>query len=169
MASDASLDGDNPMLGGATDANLHFIETGPTWKSKLPPFNILVHSPSKRTSPLSGSFTIYCVTSLFSAPEDSMDDGDELPTSPTRITVYRRFSHFVFLHTVLSRRLPGIVLPPLPEKQYSGRFSEDFIEARRNDLQRYLDRLVRHPIARYAEVVTFFLGCESDSVRLFQC
>lgn len=82
-----------------------------------------------------------------------------------RITVHRRFSHFVVLHTALTRRLPGIALPPLPEKQYAGRFNSDFVEARRGDLERYLSRIVRHPIARYAEVLTFFLGCESDLVR----
>ena len=53
----------------------------------------------------------------------------------------------------------------LPEKQYAGRFSEDFVEARRGDLERYLNKIVRHPVVRYAEVLTFFLGCESDSVR----
>jgi sorting nexin-9/18/33 len=78
------------------------------------------------------------------------------PLSPTRVTVYRRFSHFVILHTALIRRLPGIVLPPLPEKQYAGRFSNEFVEARRGDLERYIGRVVRHPVARYTEILTFF-------------
>ena len=64
----------------------------------------------------------------------------------------RRFSHFVVLHTALTRRLPGIVLPPLPEKQYAGRFNDDFVEARRRDLERYLAMIVRHLVARYAEI-----------------
>ena len=68
------------------------------------------------------------------------------------------------LHAALSRRLPGIALPPLPEKQYAGRFSDDFVEARRGDLERYLNKIVRHPVIRYAEIVIFFLECESDSV-----
>ncbi|KAJ7064910.1 hypothetical protein C8F01DRAFT_1128718 [Mycena amicta] len=143
---------------GLGEADHHFVDAGHNWKAKLPPFRVLVHSPSKRTSTLSGSFTIYSVTSLFHAPTD-----DDTPGSPTRITVHRRFSHFVILHTALTRRLPGIALPPLPEKQYAGRFSEDFVEARRGDLERYISRIVRHPVARYAEVVTFFLGCENDA------
>lgn len=97
-------------------------------------------------------------------PPDTSDDLTP-PSSPVRITVHRRFSHFVVLHTALTRRLPGIALPPLPEKQYAGRFNDDFVEARRGDLERYLSRVVRHPLARYAEVLTFFLGCESDTVR----
>ncbi|KAI0066806.1 hypothetical protein BV25DRAFT_1819910 [Artomyces pyxidatus] len=148
-----------------SEADRHFVDAGPSWRSKVPPFRILVHSPSKRTSTLSGSYTVYTVTSLFHLP--SSDDESELDSvdpsdSPSRITVHRRFSHFVVLHTALTRRLPGIALPPLPEKQYAGRFNDDFVEARRGDLERYLAKIVRHPVARYAEILTFFLGCESD-------
>lgn len=160
---------------GAGEADRHYVDVGPIWKTKLPPFRVLIHSPSKRASTISGAYTVYSVTSLFNPSQDgvgsdldSEHDGEFLtPLSPTRITVHRRFSHFVMLHTALSRRLPGIVLPPLPEKQYAGRFSHDFVEARRGDLERYIDRIVRHPVARYAEVVMFFLGCESDLVSFF--
>ncbi|KAJ7598847.1 hypothetical protein C8J56DRAFT_915178 [Mycena floridula] len=144
---------------GLDEADKHFVDSNHSWKEKLPPFRVMVHSPSKRTSTLSGGFTIYNVTSLFYNPPEP--ESYE-PVSPTRITVQRRYSHFVILHTALTRRLPGIALPPLPEKQYAGRFSEDFVEARRGDLERYLSKVVRHPVARYAEVVTFFLSCESD-------
>ncbi len=148
-------------VNGQGDADRHFVDATHAWKEKLPPFRVLVHSPSKRTSSLSGAFTIYNVTSLFNAPPT---DPDSPPGSPTRITVQRRYSQFVILHTALTRRLPGIALPPLPEKQYAGRFSEDFVEARRGDLERYIGRVVRHPVARYAEIVTIFLSCESDIV-----
>lgn len=164
------------VVGG--EAERHYVEAGPAWRPKVPPFRILVHSPSKRNSGLSGAYTMFSVTSLFDAPSysdedaeypDDQDDGADshMPGSPVRITVHRRFSHFVVLHTALTRRLPGIALPPLPEKQYAGRFSADFVEARRGDLERYLSRVVRHPIARYAEVLTFFLGCESDLVCVY--
>lgn len=153
-------------------ADCHNVDAGPSWRAKTPPFNVLVHSPSKRSSVLSGAYTMYNVTSVFPSISSTdwvqvPDPEDRHPSSPTpttRITVMRRFSHFVMLHTALSRRLPGIALPPLPEKQYAGRFSEDFIEARRGDLERYLNKIVRHPVVRYAEIVVFFLGCENDSV-----
>ncbi|KAF9269127.1 PX-domain-containing protein [Marasmius fiardii PR-910] len=147
---------------GLGEADRHFVDGGHAWKSKLPLFRVLVHSPSKRASVLSGAYTVYNVTSLFHATPTSDSEMDP-PGSPTRITVQRRFSQFVVLHTALTRRLPGIALPPLPEKQYAGRFSEDFVEARRGDLERYINKVVRHPVARYAEVVTFFLGCENDT------
>ena len=166
---------DQDLRLGVGEADFHYVDAGPSWRAKTPPFNVLVHSPSKRSSVLSGAYTIYNVTSIFSSVSSTdwvevADPDDRHPPSPTsssstsRITVIRRFSHFVMLHTALSRRLPGIALPPLPEKQYAGRFSDDFVEARRGDLERYLNKIVRHPVVRYAEIVIFFLGCESDSV-----
>lgn len=163
------------VLGHLAEAERHYVEAGPSWRAKVPPFHVLVHSPNKRTSTLSGAFTVYAVTSVFGvlshsrSSSDASDPGadedqDEEPPEPMRITVHRRFSHFVALHTALTRLLPGIALPPLPEKQYAGRFSDDFVEARRGDLERYINRVARHPVARYAEVLTFFLGCESDVV-----
>jgi sorting nexin-9/18/33 len=171
-------DDDEPVRGsqaGATDsthsseADKHFVDAGPSWRQKVPPFRVLVHSPSKRASTLSGAYVVYSVSSLFHAPTSEPSDAesaDSVSSSPntSRITVPRRFSHFAVLHTALTRRLPGIALPPLPEKQYSGRFSDDFVEARRGDLERYLARIVRHPVARYAEALTFFLSCESEQV-----
>jgi sorting nexin-9/18/33 len=172
---------------GLGEADSHLVDAGPAgprWHAKTPAFSMLVHSPSKRTSGITGAYTMYSVTSLFPAPLNQavadwvqVDDPDDVhPPSPNpngetgiRITVQRRFSQFVMLHTVLSRRLPGIVLPPLPEKQYAGRFSEDFVEARRGDLERYLNKIVRHSVVRYAEILTFFLGCESDSVSTIFC
>lgn len=163
-------DGERVRTAAVKEADRHFVEAGPAWKPKLPEFKILVHSPSKRSSTL-GAYTIYNLTSIFTpdrAHYDSIsNDSEEDEPPPTTITVHRRFSHFVFLHTALTKRLPGIALPPLPEKQYAGRFSDEFVEARRGDLERYMNRIVRHPVARYAEVVTFFLSCESDVVSRY--
>jgi sorting nexin-9/18/33 len=163
-SSTSSAHEDDGFNDGVGEADRHFVDTGPAWRSKVPSFKIMIHSPSKRSSMLSGAYTVYSVTSIFGPDNQDYNYPDIPLPSPVRITVYRRFSHFVALHTALSRRLPGIALPPLPEKQYAGRFNDDFVEARRGDLQRYLSRVVRHPVARYAEVLTFFLGCESDAV-----
>jgi sorting nexin-9/18/33 len=174
--SEADDDENGIRKQGLREAERHFIDVGPAWQTKLPPFRVLVHSPSKRTSTLSGAYTVYSVTSLFhpTSPNESIPDLETehesiSPSSPASITVHRRFSHFVVMHTALSRRLPGIALPPLPEKQYAGRFSNNFVEARRGDLERYINRIVRHPVARYAEILIFFLGCESDLVCPFPC
>jgi len=177
-ASDDEEQGPRTSFAGPSDAphsseaDKHFVDAGPSWRQKVPPFRVLVHSPSKRTSTLSGAYIVYSVSSLFHVPaHESSDDAESansVDSSPntSRITVHRRFSHFSVLHTALTRRLPGIALPPLPEKQYSGRFSDDFVEARRGDLERYLAKIVRHPVARYAEILTFFLSCESEQVSI---
>ncbi|KAF8597785.1 hypothetical protein BDV93DRAFT_479145 [Ceratobasidium sp. AG-I] len=166
--SDATMDGSDLDASRITEADKHYVESGPSWKTKSPPFRVLVHSPSKCSS-VTGAYTLYSVTSLFQTEEEDNAQKPAVPylrpefsESSTRITVLRRFSHFAFLHTALSRKLPGIALPPLPAKQYAGRFQGEFVEARRNDLERWLARVVRHPVARYSEVLTFFLGCESD-------
>ncbi|KAG8903855.1 hypothetical protein FRC01_008958 [Tulasnella sp. 417] len=189
----------------------HYVEMPPAWRSKTAPFKVLIHSPSKHTNPLTGSYTMYCVTSLFQAhspmhsrfssassnvnigeSSSSMtlgpsissrtvtqanafdipgkqvgsplyDKFDEESANTVHVTVHRRFSHFVFLQTALSRRLPGIALPPLPDKQYAGRFNDEFVEARRGDLEKWLSRVVRHPLARNTEVVVFFLSCDNET------
>ncbi|KAG2059654.1 hypothetical protein BDR06DRAFT_979790 [Suillus hirtellus] len=164
ISTEDSINDDNRLSRlGLGEADRHYVDAGPAWQSKVPKFRVLVHSPSKRTSGLSGAYTMYSVTSLFSSATDESYDPCIPPISPTRITVQRRFSHFIVLHTSLTRRLPGIALPPLPEKQYAGRFSADFVEARRGELERYIGCIVKHPVARYAEVVTSFLGCENDA------
>ena len=101
-------------------------------------------------------------------PSYSSTSSSTPPTTSSRtksITVFRRFSHFVLLHTLLSQQLPAIALPPLPSKSYAGRFSTDFVEARRKELQRYLKGLVRHPVVRGVEVMMWWLSCESEYVR----
>ena len=148
-----------------TDSTLdcHFVDPGPSWRSKVPPFQVLVHSPYKYTPAFSSSFTLYQITSIFSSIISGTHMQEELESSE-RVTVHRRFSHFVSLHSALIRTLPGIALPALPGKQYTGRFSDSFVEARRADLERYLSRLIRHPVVRYAAIVMKFLSCESESV-----
>src|SRR5688572_17724428 len=61
-----------------------------------------------------------------------------------------------------SPRSFGLAQPsPLP---LQGRFSEDFIERRRRALERFTNRLARHPVVRYSNLLTHFLSCTDDSV-----
>ncbi|CAG8741749.1 15818_t:CDS:2, partial [Dentiscutata heterogama] len=68
-----------------------------------------------------------------------------------------------WLYNRLVNKFGAFVLPPLPEKQYSGRFNEEFIEKRRRALERFINRLARHPIIRYSEILTHFLSCNDDT------
>ncbi|EPQ26497.1 uncharacterized protein PFL1_05819 [Pseudozyma flocculosa PF-1] len=83
------------------------------------------------------------------------------PPGPS-LTVFRRFTQFAWLYQTLTKHFPALVIPPLPEKQYSGRFAAEFIETRRADLELWLGRIVRHPVLRYTEAVLFFLSCDDE-------
>jgi len=69
----------------------------------------------------------------------------------------RRYKHFAWFHQVLSEKYRDIALPCLPEKQFSGRFEEQFMNARRRFLELYLNDLLHHPIIGRSEFLTFFL------------
>ncbi|KAF9072234.1 hypothetical protein BDP27DRAFT_1418154 [Rhodocollybia butyracea] len=114
------------------ETDRHLVDAGHTWKSKLPLFKVIVHWPSI----FSGAYTVYNVTSLFNAPHSNSSSP---PPSPTRITVQRRFSQSVILPTALSHRL--VVVALVPGKQYARRFNDDFVEARRGDLERQASNL----------------------------
>lgn len=63
--------------------------------------------------------------------------------------VRRRFSEFKTLRAVLARTAPRVVLPPLPESSlltYSQRFGAEFVEARRQALERFLGAVAGHPL-----------------------
>ncbi|CAG8826761.1 16259_t:CDS:2, partial [Dentiscutata erythropus] len=79
-----------------------------------------------------------------------------------QVTVERRFSQFEWLYNRLVVKFGALVLPPLPEKQYTGRFNEEFIEKRRSALERFINRLARHPVIRYSDILTHFLSCNDD-------
>lgn len=77
-------------------------------------------------------------------------------------SVRRRFQDFVWLYNVLYTHYPACFVPPLPDKhrmEYvkGDRFSSEFIERRRVSLQRYLQRIARHPILQRSEFFIMFL------------
>ncbi|CAM9663012.1 unnamed protein product, partial [Phaeothamnion confervicola] len=62
----------------------------------------------------------------------------------SQFSVIRRYKDFVWLHERLGEEFPGIIMPPLPEKMVMGRFDTEFIEKRRKELERFLNRLATH-------------------------
>ncbi|WWD16506.1 sorting nexin-4 [Kwoniella shandongensis] len=78
------------------------------------------------------------------------------------VTVRRRFQDFVFLREHLVKNFPACVVPPIPDKhrlEYikGDRFSPEFVERRRLDLQRFADRIARHPTLQRSQLVNDFL------------
>jgi len=78
-------------------------------------------------------------------------------------TVERRFKHFDWLHERLTQKFTFLVLPPLPEKVLVGSTEEKFVEKRRKSLERYINRIARHPVVRGTEVLHHFLTVSSES------
>ncbi|GAC94076.1 hypothetical protein PHSY_001645 [Pseudozyma hubeiensis SY62] len=162
----------------AADPNHHFViagSAGPKWMSKSGPFLVQVHHPEKRTK-LNGmqEYTIYHVTStypLYDEPDAVVENQSCIPYDPlggpyppgAQVTVRRRFTQFEWLYQTLAKHYSALFIPPVPEKQYSGRFASDFIETRRADLEMWMSRLVRHPVLRYSETLRFFLSCDDEA------
>lgn len=78
-----------------------------------------------------------------------------------KFSVRRRFSDFAWLHERLESN-SGAIVCPLPEKHrleyFTGdRFSSEFLERRRQALQRFLRRIVRHPVLQTMQDLKMFL------------
>lgn len=154
---------------------------GPTWKS--PGFGIYVeiHTPEVQVDERGReyiAFVVHASYTFFSEreqqddiglSEDPIADPTQRPASPTYMSsVYRRYNHFKWLSSHLSRVYPFFVLslPPLPSANHvagkAQRFEASFVEKRRRELQAWLVGVVRHPILRTDEAVRFFLETEHD-------
>lgn len=117
----------------------------------IPPANqytVLVTAP-KKESKLKGlkSFIAYQLTPSFN-----------------NIQVSRRYKHFDWLHERLTEKFSLVAVPPLPDKQISGRYEEHFIEHRRVQLQEFVNWVCRHPILSNAEVWQHFLTCTDEKL-----
>ncbi|KPV78020.1 uncharacterized protein RHOBADRAFT_65843 [Rhodotorula graminis WP1] len=96
------------------------------------------------------------VSYLVCAKTDLPSYGSKTPSAR------RRYHDFVFLRDALVKDFPACVVPPLPEKHrmeyvIGDRFSPDFIERRRVDLERFLQRIGRHPKLSRTSIYQAFL------------
>nr|XP_045611627.1 sorting nexin lst-4-like isoform X2 [Procambarus clarkii] len=126
-----------------------FVEdygNGPVWRPNPHEFTCAISSP-KKESKFHGmkSFIAYTLMPSFSATP-----------------VSRRYKHFDWIQGRLSEKFPLIPIPPLPEKQISGRFEDDLIEYRMTMLQSWVDRICRHPVISQCEVFHHFVTCPND-------
>lgn len=81
------------------------------------------------------------------------------------LSVRRRFQDFSWLQKRLMEEHPACLQPPLPGKHrleyFTGdRFSPDFLEKRRLQLEIYLQRVARHPQLQRSHVLQKFLETE---------
>lgn len=83
-------------------------------------------------------------------------------------SVERRFSDFIWLHETLQQEHRGVVIPPAPEKEtllIQDRFSTDFIESRRKELERFLKHVVSHPALNNSKTLQVFLEASEAELQ----
>ncbi|XP_023225261.1 sorting nexin lst-4-like [Centruroides sculpturatus] len=131
-----------------SDKWIEILDTGSEiiWSPNPTPYTCSVASP-KKESKLKGlkSFIIYKLTPSFN-----------------NIQVSRRYKHFDWLHERLEDKFTLIPIPPLPDKQISGRYQEEFIEHRMAQLQMWVNRICRHPVLSQSEVWKHFITCTDE-------
>lgn len=98
------------------DSKVYVTEEGGRyrWLENQHPYTCQLASPKKETK-LKGlkSYIAYQLTPSFNS-----------------IQVSRRYKHFDWLQARLEEKFIAIPIPPLPDKQISGRYQEDFIRHR---------------------------------------
>lgn len=63
-----------------------------------------------------------------------------------RTTVERRFKHFEWLHERLQTKYPCLCVPPIPDFKFLSKFGEDSQSKKTERLQRWVNRVMRHPV-----------------------
>ncbi|GAA5849754.1 hypothetical protein JCM3766R1_000251 [Sporobolomyces carnicolor] len=114
----------------------------------------------------SDMFVSYLVTSASASAPSAHETDATTTTSPATTSSRRRFQDFNFLRHALVKDFPACVVPPLPDKHrmeyvVGDRFSSEFIERRRIDLERFMQRLSKHPkLSRTSLFVNFLQSTE---------
>ncbi|RXW23897.1 hypothetical protein EST38_g1979 [Candolleomyces aberdarensis] len=114
----------------------------------LPVFVITVDDPQKVGDPIR-PFTMYTVHTRF---------------QKSAFSVLRRYSDFVWLYETLCFNNPGVVVPPVPEKNTFGRFEDQFLRQRRLALEKCIQKIANHPQLGKDPDLKLFL--ESDTFSL---
>ncbi|GAA98434.1 uncharacterized protein L969DRAFT_94205 [Mixia osmundae IAM 14324] len=128
------------------------ISAQTTPASSKPKFQITVGDPTKIGSDFVGSaHIVYTIRTRTTSTAYRKQD----------FSVLRRFRDFVWLYEALAANNPGVIIPPIPEKKVTGRFSDGFVEGRRQALQTCLQTTVDHALLHSDPDLKTFL--ESDS------
>lgn len=85
---------------------------------------------------------------------------------PEKIVI-RRYSDFVWLQDRLFERYKGIFIPPIPEKNAveKFRFSAEFIEMRRQALDKFVNRVASHHKLRLSDDLRLFLQADEETME----
>ncbi|GHJ83709.1 hypothetical protein NliqN6_0111 [Naganishia liquefaciens] len=122
----------------------------PPPKTEAPAFIIRIHDPTRVGDPIRGH-VVYTVTTRTSSPHYALRES----------SVLRRFSQFLWLAERVGANNPGVIIPPVPDKQLSGRFEDQFVETRRAALEKCLNKMANHPVLSLDPDLRLFLESES--------
>lgn len=118
-----------------------------------PSFHITVGDPYK-VGDLTSSHIVYSVRTK------TTSKGYKQP----EFEVKRRYRDFLWLYNTMHGNNPGVVVPPPPEKQALNRFETNFVESRRQALEKMLNKIAAHPTLQHDPDLKLFLESESFNV-----
>lgn len=78
-------------------------------------------------------------------------------------TVYRRYNDFVWLRDTLRTQFPAMFVAPIPPKRIVK--TEEFIQERRDDLERFLNRVARHHRLQDSKAFVSFLSSPESTFK----
>ncbi|XP_038578172.1 sorting nexin-9-like [Micropterus salmoides] len=137
----------NPPANSRDRLPVYVGDVGPVWLYPSAPLDCVIAHP-KKESKLYGlkSFIEYQIT----------------PNTTNR-PVNHRYKHFDWLYERLLEKFgSALPIPSLPDKQVTGRFEEDFIKMRMEQLQAWMTRMCRHPIVSQSDVFQLFLSYRDE-------
>ncbi|KAK7012871.1 beta-glucan synthesis-associated [Favolaschia claudopus] len=153
--TDDDSDDDKPILQTVRQPPPERADTIKPGRDGLPPvFVISVDDPQKVGDPIR-SFTMYTVHTRVHHIS---------ALSKSAFSVLRRYSDFLWLFETLSNNNPGVVVPPVPEKNPFGRFDDQFVRQRRYALEKCIHKIANHPVLGKDPDLKLFL--ESDTFSL---
>ncbi|KAI0666816.1 Vps5 C terminal like-domain-containing protein [Trametes maxima] len=118
-----------------------------------PVFVISVDDPQRVGDPIR-AYTMYTVHTKTTSPM----------YKKSTFSVLRRYSDFLWLYETLSMNNPGVVVPPVPDKNPFGRFDNEFVQQRRLALEKCIQKITSHPVLQKDADLKLFL--ESDTFSL---
>jgi len=119
-----------------------------------PKFEVIVTNPAKQGDGMS-AFITYTIITKTNFPQYSQSDMSEF-------SVVRRYKDFLWLYEELQANFKGIIIPPIPEKNALGRFQTEFVEQRRGELEKFLNRVAKHATLQASASLQTFLEAPDE-------
>eukprot|EP00053_Salpingoeca_punica_P014880 m.135690 g.135690 ORF g.135690 m.135690 type:complete len:533 (+) comp16566_c0_seq1:166-1764(+) len=83
--------------------------------------------------------------------------------------VERRHKHFQWLQERLAEKYSCMCVPPLPDKNYLGKYGETFLDKRQEKLEAWLNRVCRHPVISMDVLsLRHFLSCPPSDEKVWK-